>query len=240
MADNPDALKTSPAQYLERAKIIRWQTETMSNADVCRQLLDIAGTRRRHRTVAPGVTEKRERAGPKPALPPQSPARGLGPAGNSLTRSPQQTVQTCASGAPKPGPVNPESARQPLPSGSHRPPALRRIPAVDRDKRAARQRRLSGSSRRVIGRLPRRLQMRQPPLPATGSRVGSTLERNRCIMLFQTGIDGRVFRQQGLDARRAGGAATRQQQGEAVMSAAERDPFALAHQDGDDAELVAA
>jgi hypothetical protein len=165
MADNPDALKTSPAQYLERAKIIRWQTETMSNADVCRQLLDIAGTRRRHRTVAPGVTEKRERAGPKPALPPQSPARGLGPAGNSLTRSPQQTVQTCASGAPKPGPVNPESARQPLPSGSHRPPALRRIPAVDRDKRAARQRRLSGSSRRVIGRLPRRLQMRQPPCP---------------------------------------------------------------------------
>src|SRR5580692_12278328 len=42
MADNPDALKTSPEQYLERAKIIRWQTETMSNADVCRQLLDIA------------------------------------------------------------------------------------------------------------------------------------------------------------------------------------------------------
>jgi hypothetical protein len=42
MADNPDALKPSPEQYLERAKIIRRQAETMSSADVRRQLLDIA------------------------------------------------------------------------------------------------------------------------------------------------------------------------------------------------------
>ena len=42
MADNLNALKPSPEQYLERAKIIRRDTETMSNADVCRQLLDIA------------------------------------------------------------------------------------------------------------------------------------------------------------------------------------------------------
>ena len=41
MADNSDALKPSPEQYLERAKIIRRQAETMS-ADVRRQLLDIA------------------------------------------------------------------------------------------------------------------------------------------------------------------------------------------------------
>jgi thermostable 8-oxoguanine DNA glycosylase len=42
MAHNPDALKTSPEQYLERAKIIRRQVETMNNADVRRHLLDIA------------------------------------------------------------------------------------------------------------------------------------------------------------------------------------------------------
>ena len=41
MADNSDALKPSPEQYLERAKIIRRQAETMS-ADVRRQLLEIA------------------------------------------------------------------------------------------------------------------------------------------------------------------------------------------------------
>jgi hypothetical protein len=41
LADNSDALKPSPDQYLERAKIIRQQAETMS-ADVRRQLLDIA------------------------------------------------------------------------------------------------------------------------------------------------------------------------------------------------------
>jgi hypothetical protein len=41
LADNSDALKPSPEQYLERAKIIRRQAETMS-ADVRRQLLDIA------------------------------------------------------------------------------------------------------------------------------------------------------------------------------------------------------
>jgi hypothetical protein len=41
LADNSDALKPSPEQYLERAKIIRRQAETMS-ADVRRQFLDIA------------------------------------------------------------------------------------------------------------------------------------------------------------------------------------------------------
>jgi hypothetical protein len=41
LADNSDALKPSPEQYLERAKIIRRQAETMS-ADVRRQLLEIA------------------------------------------------------------------------------------------------------------------------------------------------------------------------------------------------------
>jgi predicted kinase len=41
LADNSDALKPSPEQYLEQAKIIRWQAETMS-ADVRRQLLEIA------------------------------------------------------------------------------------------------------------------------------------------------------------------------------------------------------
>jgi hypothetical protein len=52
MADNPDALKPSPEQYLERAKIIRRQVETMSNADVCRQLLDIAD---RYEELADGI-----------------------------------------------------------------------------------------------------------------------------------------------------------------------------------------
>ena len=42
MAENLDAFKTAPEQYLERAKITRWQIKAMSNADVCRQLLDIA------------------------------------------------------------------------------------------------------------------------------------------------------------------------------------------------------
>jgi hypothetical protein len=42
MAENPDALKPSPEQYLARAKIIRRQAEIMSSADVRRQLLDIA------------------------------------------------------------------------------------------------------------------------------------------------------------------------------------------------------
>ena len=56
MADDPDASKTSPEQYLERAKIIRWQTETMSNADVCRQLLDIA---ERYEELADGIERPR-------------------------------------------------------------------------------------------------------------------------------------------------------------------------------------
>ena len=42
MAVNPDALKPTNEQYLERAMIIRRQAEAMSNADVRRQLLDIA------------------------------------------------------------------------------------------------------------------------------------------------------------------------------------------------------
>jgi hypothetical protein len=41
LADNSNTLKPSPEQYLERAKIIRRQAETMS-ADVRRQLLEIA------------------------------------------------------------------------------------------------------------------------------------------------------------------------------------------------------
>ena len=52
MADNLNALKTSPEQYLERAKIIRRRVETMSNADVCRQLLDIA---ERYEELADGI-----------------------------------------------------------------------------------------------------------------------------------------------------------------------------------------
>ena len=56
VAENPDASKTSPAQYLERAKIIRWQTETMSNVDVCRQLLYIA---ERYEELADGIERPR-------------------------------------------------------------------------------------------------------------------------------------------------------------------------------------
>ena len=52
MANNPDALKTSPEQYLERAKIIRRQVETMNNADVRGQLLDIAA---RYEELADGI-----------------------------------------------------------------------------------------------------------------------------------------------------------------------------------------
>jgi hypothetical protein len=52
MAKNLNALRTSPEQYLERAKIIRRQVETMSNADVCRQLLDIAD---RYEELADGI-----------------------------------------------------------------------------------------------------------------------------------------------------------------------------------------
>jgi hypothetical protein len=55
MAKNLNAL-TSPEQYLERAKIIRWQVETMSNAGVCRQLLDIA---ERYEELADGIERPR-------------------------------------------------------------------------------------------------------------------------------------------------------------------------------------
>jgi hypothetical protein len=51
-AKNLNALKTSSEQYLERAKIIRWQVGTMSNADVCRQLLEIA---KRYEELADGI-----------------------------------------------------------------------------------------------------------------------------------------------------------------------------------------
>jgi hypothetical protein len=56
MADNLNPFKTSPEQYLERAKIIRWQVGTMSNADVCRQLLDIA---ERYEELADGIERPR-------------------------------------------------------------------------------------------------------------------------------------------------------------------------------------
>ena len=60
MADNPNALKPSPAQYLERAKIIRRQTETMNNADVRRQLLDIA---EKYEEFADGIERPRRGGG---------------------------------------------------------------------------------------------------------------------------------------------------------------------------------
>lgn len=41
-ADDLDPLKTTPEQYRERAALIRRQVETLSNAAVRRQLLDIA------------------------------------------------------------------------------------------------------------------------------------------------------------------------------------------------------
>ena len=56
MAENLNAFKTAPGQYLERAKIIRWQVRTMSNADVCRQLLDIA---ERYEELADGIERPR-------------------------------------------------------------------------------------------------------------------------------------------------------------------------------------
>jgi hypothetical protein len=56
MADNSDALKPSPEQYLERAKIIRWQTKTINNADVRRQLLDIA---EKYEELADGIERPR-------------------------------------------------------------------------------------------------------------------------------------------------------------------------------------
>jgi hypothetical protein len=56
MAKNLNALRTSPEQYLERAKIIRRQVETMSNAGVCRQLLDIAD---RYEELADGIERPR-------------------------------------------------------------------------------------------------------------------------------------------------------------------------------------
>ena len=56
MAHNPDALKTSPEQYLERANIIRRQVETMNNADVRRQLLAIA---ERYEELAEGIERPR-------------------------------------------------------------------------------------------------------------------------------------------------------------------------------------
>jgi hypothetical protein len=60
MVDNLNPLKTSPEQYLERAKIIRWQTETMRNADVRRQLLDIA---ERYEELADGIERPRRGGG---------------------------------------------------------------------------------------------------------------------------------------------------------------------------------
>jgi hypothetical protein len=42
MTDNPNALKTSPGQYRERAKLVRRQAETMSNVEIRNLLLGIA------------------------------------------------------------------------------------------------------------------------------------------------------------------------------------------------------
>jgi hypothetical protein len=42
MTDNPNALKTSPGQYRERAKTIRRQAETMGNVEIRNLLLGIA------------------------------------------------------------------------------------------------------------------------------------------------------------------------------------------------------
>jgi hypothetical protein len=60
MADNPDALKPSNEEYRERALIIRRQAETMSNAEVCRQLLDIA---ERYEELADGIERPRRGGG---------------------------------------------------------------------------------------------------------------------------------------------------------------------------------
>ena len=60
MGDNPYALKPSNEQYLERAMIIRRQAETMSNADMRRQLLDIA---ERYEERADGIERPRRRGG---------------------------------------------------------------------------------------------------------------------------------------------------------------------------------
>jgi hypothetical protein len=60
MAHNPGALKTSPEQYLERAKIIRREVETMNNADVRRQLLDIA---EKYEELADGIERPQSREG---------------------------------------------------------------------------------------------------------------------------------------------------------------------------------
>ncbi len=60
MADNLYALKPSNEQYRERALIIRQQTETMSNAEVRRQLLDIA---ERYEERADGIERPRRGGG---------------------------------------------------------------------------------------------------------------------------------------------------------------------------------
>jgi hypothetical protein len=52
MADNLHPVRTSPEQYRDRAKLIRRQVESMGNADVRRQLLDIA---ERYEELADGI-----------------------------------------------------------------------------------------------------------------------------------------------------------------------------------------
>ena len=55
----PMRFKTSPEEYAERARIIRRQVETMTNADVRRELLAIA---ERYEELAAGI-ERPRRAG---------------------------------------------------------------------------------------------------------------------------------------------------------------------------------
>ena len=56
MADDPDASKTSPEKYRQRAALIRRHVETLNNTEVRRQLLDIA---ERYEELADGIERPR-------------------------------------------------------------------------------------------------------------------------------------------------------------------------------------
>jgi hypothetical protein len=60
MVYDPDGRRPSPERYRERALIIRQQVETMSNAEVRRQLLDIA---ERYEERADGIERPRRGGG---------------------------------------------------------------------------------------------------------------------------------------------------------------------------------
>jgi len=120
-----------------------------------------------------GRAKAEERAGLEPTLPPQPSARALPweavliaprlPSRIFFSNTKSGRRFRLASGArkPKTRPVNPDAARQTLPSGSHRPPVWRRIRRIDPDASGATRRPRHDSNQLRVGHLSPRHRMRR-------------------------------------------------------------------------------